>query len=317
MAYYHQVSKKKLYRSYKHKTSNYQTWEQKIHAKEYLLYPENISAYLSIDEVSLSKGELYTFITSKAGKGKKGTIVAMIASTESVKIIEVLEKIQLSKRLEVKEITLDMAGNMASAARSSFPNASIVTDRFHVVKLVLEALQHVRIKYRWEAIDKENEAIKEAKKKGEKYQPEVFANGDMLKQLLTRSRYLLFKHETDWTITQQQRAAILFSKYPLLKKAHQYATQFRNIYENNNVGNAKKQFMQWIDKIKKQTELTQFNSAAKSIEYHLENILNFFTNRNTNANAESFNSKIKLFRANQKGVRDVVFFLFRLEKLFA
>lgn len=272
---------------------------------------------MSIDEVSLSKGELYTFVTSKAGKGKKGTIVAMIASTESTKIIEVLEKTPLSNRLQVEEITLDMAGNMASAARSGFPNASIVTDRFHVVKLVLEALQHLRIKYRWEAIDKENEAIKEAKKNGAKYLSEIFANGDSLKQLLTRSRYLLFKHETDWTITQRHRAIILFSKYPLLKKAYQYAIQFRNIYENQNAGNAKKQFIEWIDKIKTQTELTEFNSAARSIGHHLENILNFFTNRNTNANAESFNSKIKLFRANQRGVRDVTFFLFRLEKLFA
>lgn len=272
---------------------------------------------MSIDEVSLSKGELYTFVTSKAGKGKKGTIVAMIASTESSKIIEVLEKIPLSNRLEVEEITLDMAGNMASAARSSFPNTSIVTDRFHVVKLVLEALQHLRIKYRWEAIDKENEAIKEAKKNGAKYLSEIFANGDSLKQLLTRSRYLLFKHEADWTITQSRRAVILFSKYPLLKKAYQYAIQFRNIYENKNAGNAKKQFIEWIDKIKTQTELTEFNSSARSIGHHLENILNFFTNRNTNANAESFNSKIKLFRANQRGVRDVSFFLFRLEKLFA
>ena len=70
---------------------------------------------------------------------------------------------------------------------------------------------------------------------------------------------------------------------------------------------------------KKWGHIVQFNTAARSIGYHLENILNFFTNRkrNTNANAESFNSKIKLFRANQKGVRDVPFFLFRLEKLFA
>jgi transposase len=280
------------------------------------LYPENISPYLSIDEVSLSQGELYTFVTSKAGKGKKGTIVAMIAGTEANKINEVLDKLPLIKRLEVKEITLDMARNMESAARSSFSNARIVTDRFHVVKLVLEALQHIRIKYRWEAIDKENEEIKRARDKKEKYQPEVFTNGDMLKQLLTRSRYLLFKHETDWTNTQKQRAAILFSKYPLLKRAYIYATQFRNIYENYNVDKAKKQFIEWIEDIKK-TELTEFNSAARSIAYHLDNILNFFKNRNTNANAESFNSKIKLFRANQKGVRDVPFFLFRLEKLFA
>ncbi|PDS23368.1 DDE transposase, partial [Flavobacterium columnare] len=51
--------------------------------------------------------------------------------------------------------------------------------------------------------------------------------------------------------------------------------------------------------------------------YHLETIANFFVKRHTNANAESFNSKIKLFRANQRGVVDTKFFLFRMEKLFA
>ncbi len=64
-------------------------------------------------------------------------------------------------------------------------------------------------------------------------------------------------------------------------------------------------------------EIKEFNTAANSLNYHLETILNFFINRHTNANAESFNSKIKLFRANQRGVVDVKFFLFRMEKLFA
>jgi transposase len=65
------------------------------------------------------------------------------------------------------------------------------------------------------------------------------------------------------------------------------------------------------------SKIEEFNTAVNSIEYHLENILNFFTNRSTNANAESFNSKIKGFRANLRGVTDVKFFLFRLQKLFA
>ncbi|NLN73299.1 MAG: transposase [Bacteroidales bacterium] len=61
-----------------------------------------------------------------------------------------------------------------------------------------------------------------------------------------------------------------------------------------------------------------FNTASNSIKYHLETILNFFDeNRFTNANAESFNSKIKLFSANLRGVIDTKFFLFRMEKLFA
>jgi transposase len=42
-----------------------------------------------------------------------------------------------------------MARNMESAVRKCFPNAKIVTDRFHVVKLVLDGLQHLRVKLRW------------------------------------------------------------------------------------------------------------------------------------------------------------------------
>jgi len=50
---------------------------------------------------------------------------------------------------------------------------------------------------------------------------------------------------------------------------------------------------------------------------HYKPILNYFNNRSTNASAESFNAKIKEFRAMFRGVRDVRFFLFRLTKLYA
>lgn len=45
--------------------------------------------------------------------------------------------------------------------------------------------------------------------------------------------------------------------------------------------------------------------------------LNFFTSRSTNASAESFNAKVKAFRAISRGGRDVEFFLFRLSKIYA
>jgi transposase len=291
-------------------------WEQKPHAQDYLIYSQNISPHLSIDELSLSQGELYTFLTSKEGKGKQGTMVAMVAGTESKTIIEVLEKLPLSKRLEVKEITLDMAQNMEAAIRKGFPNAELVTDRFHVIKLIIEALQHLRTKKRWEVIEKENEAIKEAKRKGVKYKQEELANGDTLKQLLYRSRLLLYKMEENWTPSQKKRAAILFERYPDIETAYRYTIQFRAIYNNKEKEAAKKQFTQWINDIQK-AEIKEFNTAANSIKHHLETILNFFNNKSTNANAESFNAKIKLFRANQRGVKDVNFFLYRLEKLFA
>ena len=296
--------------------SGFKNWEQLSHAEDYLLYPQNIGEHLSIDELSLSKGELYTFVTNKQGKGKKKSLVAVIKDTKSQEIINVLNKIPLDARRKVKSITLDMASNMESAARMCFSESDLVTDRFHVVRMVIDALQHLRIKYRWEEIEKENEAIKQAKKQKTKYQPLVLSNGDTPKQLLARSRYILAKKPNQWTLHQKMRADILFELYPKIHQAYNHTLAFRNIYENSDKMTAREKFIKWMEATK-ELEMNVFNTATNSLKYHMDTILNFFNNRLTNANAESFNSKIKQFRANLRGVMDTKFFLFRMEKLFA
>lgn len=301
---------------YKHKSSNFQQWDQKPHAENYLLYPQNIGPYLSIDEVSLSKGELYTYITNKEAKGRKGTLIASVKGTLSQDIIDVLKKIPLELRNKVKEVTSDMANNMNHAVKMSFPNAMLTTDHFHVIRLAMEALQHVRIKYRWEELDKENQAIKDAKSKGIKYIPMQHPNGDSPKQLLARCRYIIAKFMQDWTVLQSERADLLFKHYPLIEKAYKHVLNLRTIYRNKDKAVAELQLKQWIIESKK-LNIKQFNTVAFTIQDRMDTILNYFVNRNTNANAESFNAKIKLFRANLRGVTDTSFFLFRLEKLFA
>lgn len=79
---------------------------------------------------------------------------------------------------------------------------------------------------------------------------------------------------------------------------------------------AKERFEKWIEDTF-ENKLETFYTTANTLKANFINILNFFNNRNTNANAESFNAKIKLFRANLRGVTDTTFFLFRLHKLFA
>jgi transposase len=143
-----------------------------------------------LDETALSHGELYTILTNKSAKGKQGAIVAIIAGTSSETVQEHLNKIPLNLRKKVEEITLDMAGSMNLIAKKCFPNAVLVTDRFHVQKLALEAVQELRIKHRWEAIDKENEAIEKARRNKKVYHPIILENGDTVKQLLARSRYV-------------------------------------------------------------------------------------------------------------------------------
>lgn len=281
-----------------------------------MLYPHNMGEHLSIDEVSLSKGELYTFVTNKKGRAKRGTLVASIKGTRSQDIIDVLEKLSMESRKKVREITLDMAKNMESSVKLSFPKATLVTDRFHVVKLAMESLQHLRIKQRWEELDKENDQIEKAKKQGAKYKPKVLSNGDTPKQLLARSRYIIAKKPNQWTINQKERAELLFQVYPHLETAYKHMLEFRSIYECTDKIMASERFKHWI-KDTTDKELKEFYTTANTVKANFEHILNFFNNRSTNASAESFNAKIKLFRANLRGVTDTAFFLFRLNKLFA
>ena len=186
--------------------------------------------YLSIDETSVSRGELYTILTNKAAKGKKGAVVAIVKGTNSEKVSQVLRKIPSSQRNKVKEITLDMAPTMEKIARHSFPKANQVTDRFHVQQLASEAVQELRIKHRWEAIDQENKEMELAKQTDQRYIPEILENGDSLKQLLARSRYLLFKRENKWSPSQVLRAEILFKRYPDLEYAYKLAMGLSQIY---------------------------------------------------------------------------------------
>ena len=244
-----------------------------------MLFPENLGSHLSIDEVSLSKGELYTFVTNKKGRGKKATLVACIKGTRSEDLINVLERLPLQARKQVEEVTLDMAKNIELATKIAFPESTLVTDRFHVVKLVTEALQHNRVQLRWKELDRENKAILEAKKQGLKYKAAQLSNGDTPKQLLARSRYIIAKKPHQWTDNQNKRAKLLFKKYPELEIAYKHTQEFRNIYELRDKSMAKEHFEKWIEDTF-ENKLETFYTSANTVKTNFKNILNFFNNRN-------------------------------------
>lgn len=306
-----------MQRQYKDKISEFKDWDNKSNSKDYLIYPENIGEYLSIDETALTNGELYTIVTNKEARGKRGSLVAMIKGTKAQVVIAHLKKIPVHLRNKVKEVTLDMATPMINICKYSFSKAEQVTDRFHVQQLANEAVQQIRIKYRWEALDLENDQMEEARKSRKPYKASILANGDTLKQLLVRSRYLLFKHHSKWTEKQKIRAEILFQKYPEIQQAYQLSMRLFSIYQNTKEkGIAFTKLARWYDQIEK-IGFKSFNTVKRTIQQHYQSILNYFVNRSTNASAESFNSKIKGFRSQFRGVRDIQFFLFRIEKLFA
>jgi transposase len=273
--------------------------------------------YLSLDETSLSNGELYTILTNKAGKGRNGTLIAMIESTQSEKIIEVLKKIPEEKRDAVKEVTVDMANSMLTSVKTCFVNASRVIDRFHVQKLAYDALQEIRIAHRWDAINEATNAKENAKLNKTTYVPELLANGDTKKQLLARSRYLLFKSGDKWTDKQKLRAKILFEMYPDIKKAYSLTHSLRLIFsKTKEKGVAYTKLARWFNEIT-ESGFKSFNTISATVYSNYPEILNFFDNRSTNASAESFNAKLKAFRRTLRGITDTKFFLYRVSKIYA
>lgn len=327
-------------RSYKDFLSGYRTWKELAHADKWLVFPRNIGPRLSIDETSMSDGELYTIVSNKDAHGKKGALVAIVKGTKVEDVKTALERILWCLRAKVQEVTMDLSESMRAIVAGTFPYSRITVDRFHVQKDCYEAMQQLRVRHRREeqralVEDRERHRLRNKRnkargKKGkkaprgrkpnranQKFQPERLSNGDTRCELLARSRYLLMVPANRWTSSQKERACLLFELYPDLKTAYSLCHSLRMIFNNKAAtpSSAHESLKQWYNKVNEFDD-DNFSTVAATIYDREKEIANYFIDRQTNASAESLNAKIKNFRAQLRGVVDVKFFLYRLSLIF-
>jgi transposase len=304
-------------------------WGQLDHADEYILYPENFGADMSLDETCLSNGDVYTILTNKAAHGGKGALAAMVRGVASDTVSVILRKVPLKQRLKVKTVTTDLSSAMMLTVRNVFPGASLVNDRFHVQQLISEAVDQLRIRHRWEVLDAENKAIREHRQKRKdarskeereligKWEPERMENGETMPQIMARSRHIILKHKSKWNEQQTIRARILFRMFPDLEKAYGLFLKLVDIFnEKTSAGVARLNLARWYNEVEAFGN-DEFNKVLETFENHNTTIINYFKRRLTNASAESFNAKIKAFRTQFRGVGDIKFFMFRLATLYS
>lgn len=316
-------------KQYKEKISGYRSWDQLGHAEEHMLFPENIGKDMSLDETCLSNGEVYTVLTNKAAHGGKGALAAMVRGVASDAVSEVLCKIPIKQRLQVKTVTTDLSSAMMVTERRVFPGATLVNDRFHVQQLVTDAIDQMRIGLRWQVLAEENKSIKEhrerrkaARTKAEKdligdWEPKRMANGETRPQVMARSRHVILKHRSKWNQQQQERAEILFGMFPRLEQAYSLYLKLVDIFNcKSKPAEARLNLAKWYNEVEQFGDDT-FNKVLETFENHHATIVNYFEDRLTNASAESFNAKIKAFRSQFRGVGDIKFFMYRLATLYS
>jgi len=110
---------------------------------------------------------------------------------------------------------------------------------------------------------------------------------------------------------------LLFQLYPKLKEAYDITNRLRAIFRSSTLDRetAKGKFQEWYKDVNK-SSLREMKAARDAVKSREDEILNYFIDHSTNAGAESFNSKIKGFRAQLRGVSDLTFFMFRLCTIF-
>lgn len=336
-----------LERCYKESLSGFRQWEQLGHAEDWVLVPGNMGEHLSIDESSL-QDDLFTFLTNKDGHCKQGTLIAAVRGTKAEEVLEILLRIPEEERLKVKEVTADLSETMALIVHTAFPNATLTLDCFHIMKRCLDGVEEIRLRYRREAQAEQRRLELEHRKrlkrsaarrrwyrkkhpknykgkvrgrkplrKNEKFKPPVLSNGDTRNELLKRSKYALTQTPDKWSERQKTRMKLLFELYPKIKEAYDITNQLRSIFRSSTLTKetAKDKFQNWYKDVNKCT-LREMKAARDAVKSREDEILNYFINHSTNAGAESFNSKIKSFRAQLRGVSDLPFFMFRLCSIF-
>ena len=294
-----------------------------------MLFPNNFGEHMSLDETSLSNGEVYTILTNKAAHGGKGALAAMVRGVASDTVSAVLKKVPRELRRRVRTVTTDLSSAMMLTARTAFPRAELINDRFHVQQLMAEAIDQMRIAFRWVVLADENRAIKEhrakrkaAKTKAEKdhigeWKPQKMANGETRPQIMARSRHILLMHSSRWNAQQQERAEILFQMFPDLKNAYKLYLKLVDIFNKDcTPGVARLNLAKWYNDVEA-FGYDGFGKVIETFENHNETIINYFEDRLTNASAESFNAKIKAFRTQFRGVGDIKFFMYRLATLYS
>lgn len=318
-----------LRKQYKDVISGYRKWEQLEHAQEYVLFPENIGADLSLDETCLSNGEVYTLLTNKAAHGRKGTLVAMVRGVATDVVSGVLRKLPPAIRRAVRTVTTDLSSAMMLTARRVFPAATLINDRFHVQQLMSEAVDRMRVRLRWQVLEEENKAIREhrarrraAKSRAEReaigqWEPRRMANGETMPQVMARGRHIILKHESKWNVQQKERAEVLFERFPKLKEAYGLSMRLTEMFNRKSTpAQARLNLARWYNEVEAFGE-NEFARVLETFENHNDTIINYFEERLTNASAESFNAKVKAFRAQFRGVGDIKFFMFRLATQYA
>lgn len=229
---------------------------------------------IGIDETSVS-GHNYITIGVDLDKSR---VISITEGKDASTVARIAEEIQRHncKKEQIKIATSDMSQAFTIGIKKNFINAINIYDKFHVMKTINEALDKVRKR-------------------------EVNKN-----EILKNSKYLFLKNKSKLKEEQQKKLEnLLNSEYLETSIVYKYKLQFQEIYNSIiTKEEAKERIKIWIKEVAN-TKIKELKKLAKTIGMKLDNILNYFENRITNATLEGINSIIQLSKSRARGFKNI------------
>ncbi len=236
---------------------------------------------LGIDEIALVKGQgNYCAVLVDLEQGK---VIDILSERSQEKIMEVMIYWGLEVLDKIEYVSIDLWKPYKSLVEKLMPNATVVADRFHVMKQINEELDQQR-KTTKRAAQKEK-----SKKKKEK-----------ILSVLSKSKYALLKNECNLNEKQKEKLEQVKEVCPVLGKMQELKEKFREIFEQEQNGlSGLLKISDWLKEA-----VTYYRESKKTIVRWLGEIISYFDERITNGVVEGINNKLKLIKRSAYGFRN-------------
>lgn len=248
-------------------------WIERAYSADMPKTPEK----LGLDETSKRRGHNYVTVAANLDERRVIHVVEGKDKSAVKQIGEYLASKNIGAQ-EVKHASIDMSPSFISGIKEYFPEAEIHFDRFHVKKLLNEAMDEVRKLER-----KQHKELKGHK-------------------------YLFLKNKENLTTAKQEKLSELITLYPVLGKAYRLKELFDDVWGMKSKDEASAFLSSWCNDVE-QEGIEPFKRFVKTIKAHWSGIINFCETAINNGILEGINSKIQLAKRRARGYRQTENFI--------
>jgi transposase, IS204/IS1001/IS1096/IS1165 family protein len=239
--------------------------------------PSYLPEVLCIDEFRGNAGNFKYQVSLIDGKTRKP--IDIIECRHKVYLFNYFNKFTLQERKKVKYVVMDLWQPYKDLAKTYFPNAEIVADRFHYVRYIVQTVDAVRKQVQSRLTPEERKYFKHSRK-----------------LILSRSINLNEKQKEELNY-------ILINYSEELRRVYNEKEKLLEIVHSNEKYQAVEKLNKWI-KNNLECEYEVLNECAKTYSNWIREIRNSLLVPYSNGVMEGYNNKIKVLKRLAFGFRN-------------